>query len=120
MTPTPAARADNLQDRASDAANLLKIMANDRRLIVLYELAGAAERSVSELEVVSGLSQSALSQHLAKMRHHGIVRTRRSAQTIYYSLASHEARHLIEVLRRLYEPRLETAVDPEADSVAAG
>ena len=120
MTPSPSVRADNLQDRAGDAANLLKIMANDRRLIVLCELAGRGERSVSELEVISGLSQSALSQHLAKMRRHGIVKTRRVAQTIYYSLASQEARLLIEVLCRLYEPRLETAVDPEADRAATG
>lgn len=112
--------AGDLQQRAGDAASLLKIMANDRRLLVLCELAEAGERSVSELESVSGLSQSALSQHLAKMRHHGIVRTRRSAQTIYYSLASQEARVLIEVLCRLFLPKAGTMAEREAKSVATG
>jgi DNA-binding transcriptional ArsR family regulator len=110
----------DLQKRAVDAASLLKIMANDRRLLVLCELADAGERSVTELETVSGLSQSALSQHLAKMRHHGIVKTRRSAQTIYYSLASHEARVLIEVLCRLFLPKAEVAPDREATNAATG
>ena len=120
MAPRSTVTANDLQARAGDAAGLLKIMANDRRLVVLCELAGSGERSVTELEAVSGLSQSALSQHLAKMRHHGIVKTRRSAQTIHYSLASREASVLIEVLCRLYVPLVETGVDPQAESAAAG
>ena len=109
-----------LKPQAGEAAGLLKIMANDRRLMVLCELADAGERSVSELESVSGLSQSALSQHLAKMRRHGIVKTRRSAQTIYYSLASREVALVIEVLCRLYPPLVETDVAPGAESLAVG
>lgn len=120
MAPVSTVHAGDLQQRASEAAALLKIMANDRRLLVLCELAEAGERSVTELEAVSGLSQSALSQHLAKMRHHGIVKTRRSAQTIYYSLNSHEARVLIEVLRRLYVPQINAAPDAQVESAAAG
>lgn len=120
MTPVAKLSANDLQARAGDAAALLKIMANDRRLLVLCELVEAGERSVTELEAVSGLSQSALSQHLAKMRHHGIVKTRRSAQTIYYSLASHEARVLIEVLCRLYLPHDDTKPGREAKSAVAG
>jgi len=120
MTAVSKMRANDLQGRAGDAASLLKIMANDRRLMVLCELVEAGERSVTELETVTGLSQSALSQHLAKMRHHGIVRTRRSAQTIYYSLASHEARVLIEVLCRLYLPHEDTEPGREARSAVAG
>lgn len=119
MPPIATARADELQPRASEAAGLLKIMANDRRLVVLCELAEAGERSVTELEAVSGLSQSALSQHLAKMRRHGIVKTRRSAQMIYYSLASHEARILIDLLCRLYAPAVDPILDAEAGSAAA-
>lgn len=120
MRPVGKVKANDLQQRAGDAAALLKIMANDRRLLVLCELAEAGERSVTELEAVSGLSQSALSQHLAKMRHHGIVRTRRSAQTIYYSLASHEARVLIEVLCRLYLPHMDAEPEAVAGSAATG
>jgi len=120
MRPVGKLSANDLQKRAAEAAMLLKIMANDRRLLVLCELADTGERSVTELEAVSGLSQSALSQHLAKMRHHGIVKTRRSAQSIYYSLASHEARVLIEVLCRLYLPHVEAMPGKEAESAAAG
>lgn len=112
--------ARELQGHAGTAAALLKVLANDRRLIVLCELAGVGERSVGELEAVSGLSQSALSQHLAKMRQHGIVKTRRSAQTIYYSLASREAKVLIEVLCRLYVPQLDSLPDAEPEGAAAG
>ncbi len=118
MKPVGRLNAKHLQKRADEAAGLLKIMANDRRLLVLCELADTGERSVTELEAVSGLSQSALSQHLAKMRQHGIVKTRRSAQSIYYSLASKEARALIELLCRLYLPHAH-AVPGEAAGSAA-
>lgn len=119
MSPTPRTDASTLRGRAVDAAALLKVMANDRRLLVLCELVDAGERSVTELELVSGLSQSALSQHLAKMRHHGIVKTRRAAQTIYYSLASPEAAMLIELLCRLYVPSADAPRETEAGSAAA-
>jgi len=118
MGPSIDGRTLNLQHHATEAASLLKVMANDRRLVVLCELANAGERSVRELEAVSGLSQSALSQHLAKMRQHGIVQTRRSAQTIYYSLASREAAILIDVLCRLYAD-LPTVSDGSAGESAA-
>lgn len=120
MTATIPVSARDLQERAEDAAILLKIMANDRRLIVLCELVGVGERSVTELESVTGLSQSALSQHLAKMRQHGIVKTRRAAQTIYYSLASREAKVLIEVLCRLYVPHVDSLPNAEPEGAAAG
>jgi len=120
MTLVAGVGANDLQQKAAEAAMLLKILANDRRLLVLCELAEAGERSVTELEAVSRLSQSALSQHLAKMRRHGIVTTRRSAQTIYYSLASHEARVLIEVLGRLFLPQIDAAPETGAESAATG
>lgn len=119
MRPVGRLNAIDLQKRSAEAAALLKIMANDRRLMVLCELANADERTVTELEVVSGLSQSALSQHLAKMRRHGIVKTRRMAQSIYYSLASHEARVLIEALCRLYLPQVDTMPGQQSESAAA-
>ncbi len=120
MTPNGKLKTSDLQQRAVDAAALLKLMANDRRLLVLCDLAESGERSVTELEAVSGLSQSALSQHLARLRRHGIVRTRRSAQTIYYSLASQEARVLIEVLCRLYMPHVNAEPVAGAESACAG
>ncbi|MBS0518911.1 MAG: helix-turn-helix transcriptional regulator [Proteobacteria bacterium] len=92
---------EDVKAKASEAADFLKSMANDRRLIVLCELA-QGERTVGELEAVAGLSQSALSQHLAKLREAGIVKTRREAQTIHYSLANAGVKRLIGVLYDLY------------------
>jgi DNA-binding transcriptional ArsR family regulator len=60
------------------------------------------ERSVGELVEKIGLSQSALSQHLARLRRDGLVRTRRSSQTIYYRVAGVEAQAVLETLHRLY------------------
>jgi DNA-binding transcriptional ArsR family regulator len=60
------------------------------------------ERPVGELATMAGLSQSALSQHLARMRLQGLVKTRRDAQTIYYSLASKEVSAVLETLYAIY------------------
>jgi DNA-binding transcriptional ArsR family regulator len=90
-----------VKSKAEEAADFLKSMANDRRLIVLCELV-KGERTVGELEAVAGLSQSALSQHLAKLREARLVNTRREAQTIYYSLANPGVKRLIDVLYDLY------------------
>lgn len=83
------------------ASRLLKAMSNERRLVILCTLA-SGERSVSELESVVDLSQSALSQHLARLRQDGLVATRRSAQTIYYRLDGPEARAIMATLYGLY------------------
>lgn len=92
---------DEVKSRAEEAADFLKSMANDRRLVVLCELV-KGERTVGELEAVAGLSQSALSQHLAKLREARVVKTRRQSQTIYYSLANDGVKRLIDVLYELY------------------
>lgn len=75
----------NLQDCLPDIVTLLKAVGNDRRFEIVYFLA-EGERAVGELEEMVGLSQSALSQHLARLRRDGLVQTRRDAQRIYYSL----------------------------------
>ncbi|WP_038033390.1 helix-turn-helix transcriptional regulator [Thermopetrobacter sp. TC1] len=90
-----------LQDNASKASVLLKTMANEWRLLILCHLA-EKERSVSELERLIGLNQSALSQHLAVLRRENLVKTRREAQSIYYSLASEEAAKIMSTLYTLY------------------
>jgi DNA-binding transcriptional ArsR family regulator len=90
-----------VKSKAGEAATFLKSMANDRRLIVLCELV-KGEKTVGELEAVAGLSQSALSQHLAKLREAKLVQTRRESQTIYYSLANTSVKRLIDVLYDLY------------------
>jgi DNA-binding transcriptional ArsR family regulator len=91
-----------LEPRAADAAQMLKLMANDQRLTVLCRLSGG-EMSVSELGKHVNLTQSALSQHLAKLRAEGLVATRREAQVIYYRLANPIAERLIGVLCEFYK-----------------
>jgi DNA-binding transcriptional ArsR family regulator len=90
-----------LEARAGEAAQLLKLLANDHRLIILCRLSDE-ELSVSELSEYVNLSQSALSQHLAKLRAEKLVATRRDAQTIYYRLASPNALKLVKALCDLY------------------
>ena len=90
-----------LEERAEEAAELLASMANAKRLLVLCHLV-EGERSVGDLATIAGLSQSALSQHLGKMRLQGLVKTRRDAQTIFYSLASDEVRTVLETLYGIY------------------
>ncbi len=90
-----------MQESARRASALLKSMGNPHRLMILCQLV-SGEKCVSELEDVIGLSQSALSQHLARLRRDDLVTTRRAAQTIYYSLAGHEAQTIISTLYDLY------------------
>jgi DNA-binding transcriptional ArsR family regulator len=86
---------------ALSATKLLKALGNERRLLVLCHILDG-EKGVSELEKLTGLSQSALSQHLAKLRHQHLVATRRQAQNIYYSLASFEVDQVIQLLHKLF------------------
>jgi DNA-binding transcriptional ArsR family regulator len=90
-----------LSASARKATALLKAMANEKRLMILCHLA-SGERSVGSLESVVDLSQSALSQHLARLRADGLVRTRREGQTIHYSLAGDEAPAVMATLYGLY------------------
>ncbi len=90
-----------LEQQAGAAELLLKSVANRRRLVILCELLGG-EKSVSTLRSAIGLSQSALSQHLARLRADGIVTTRRESQTIHYALASDRVTKLIDLLYELY------------------
>lgn len=90
-----------MQAHAGDAARLLKALANERRLQVLCLLA-EAERSVSEINDLLDLSQSALSQHLAVLREEGLVQTRREAQTIHYSLTPGPAAAVMATLHGIY------------------
>lgn len=92
----------DLLSRAEEAAALLSGMANARRLHILCLLM-EGEHSVGVLAEKVALSQSALSQHLAKLRNLGIVATRRQGQTIYYSMASHAVRDLVIKLDGLFQ-----------------
>ena len=93
---------ENMQQQAGHAVVLLKALANERRLSILCHLLNNGEMCVGEMNLKLGLSQSALSQHLAWLRKDNLVCTRKKAQTVYYSLKSHEVRELIKVLTDLY------------------
>lgn len=103
-----------MERAAAAASRLLKALANERRLMILCHLT-TSERSVGELERLVGLSQSALSQHLARLREDGLVKTRRAAQTIYYSLDGEAAPRVIAVLYELYCAPLERRAQHDAD-----
>ena len=83
------------------AVNLLKALSNKRRLAIMCTLY-KGEKSVGELEDIVGLSQSALSQHLARLRRDGLVETRRDAQTIYYSMTDHATEAILHTLYNIY------------------
>jgi len=93
--------AHELSAKAAEAARLLTALANRHRLAILCALV-EGERSVGALVDAVGLAQSALSQHLAKLRAVGIVATRRDAQTIYYRLASAAASRIMKTLADIY------------------
>lgn len=98
-------KMEEMLEYAKEAANLLKKMGNENRLLILCSLING-EQSVGELNEMMPLSQSALSQHLASLREAGLVGTRREAQTIYYSLRGSEAIKVIKVLQSIYCPHL--------------
>jgi DNA-binding transcriptional ArsR family regulator len=93
-----------LERKAAEAAGLLKLLANENRLLILCRLAVAGEMSVGDLADAVDLSQSALSQHLAKMREDGLLATRREAQTVFYRIADPNAARLLALLKSIYCP----------------
>lgn len=94
---------DEMSETAEKASELLRVLANQKRLLILCKL-GEGERSVQELQDETGLGQSTVSQQLAKLRGERLVKARREAQSVYYSLSSREVEALIETLYGLYCP----------------
>ena len=90
-----------LHDMASHAVELLKAMANEWRLMILCQLS-EGEKTVSELQEILGLSQSALSQHLAVLRRERIVRSRKEAQSVSYSLSGDDATKVMNTLHEVF------------------
>ncbi|MFQ6370242.1 ArsR/SmtB family transcription factor [Shewanella sp. YIC-542] len=91
-----------MQQRADQAVVLLKAIANERRLFILCYLLNEGEMCVGDMNKKLGLSQSALSQHLAWLRKDNLVATRKEAQTVYYSLKSEEVKEIIRLLDNIY------------------
>ena len=87
---------------AREVADLLRALANERRLIILCKLLETGEATVGYLVDSVGISQSALSQHLAKMRDEGILTFRRDSQTLWYRIADPRIEQLMGELYRLY------------------
>src|SRR5277367_6719818 len=106
-TPVGIVAADavalkKLVKQAGEAARHLKLLANEKRLLVLCFLATRGEMTVGELVSAVELSQSALSQHLAKLRADGLVTFRRTSQTLHYSVADKRTLQLLQVLKDIY------------------
>ena len=90
-----------MRNNAKTASALLKQLANEHRLLILCTLL-EEEMSVGELNKAVNLSQSSLSQHLASLRNAGLVKTRREAQSIYYSIDGHIAPQIIGTLHEIF------------------
>lgn len=88
--------------RAQEVADVLRALGNERRLMILCRLVECGEATVGALAEAVGLSQSALSQHLARMREEGILAFRRESQTLWYRIADPRVEQLMGELHRLY------------------
>lgn len=94
----------DFEDSAGKAAALMRTLGNEKRLMILCQL-GDGELSAGALQDPLGLSQSALSQHLAVLREAGIVATRRDGQTIWYRIADPAAVKIIATLAAIFCPQ---------------
>lgn len=95
---------EQLRVSAADAAALMRALGHDGRLLVLCTLVAQGECSAGELAQQVGLSPSALSQHLAKMREDGLVDSRREAQSVYYRIAEPRVARVVALLKDLFCP----------------
>jgi ArsR family transcriptional regulator, virulence genes transcriptional regulator len=93
--------SQQIQQAAPQAAAFLKTLAHTERLMILCHLLNG-EHCVRALREKSCLSQSAFSQHLAKLRHEGLVTTRKEAQTVYYALAGTHSQRILAALQTIY------------------
>jgi len=100
-TTSPVFDIAAMQAHAGDAAQLLKALANEKRLQILCLLT-SVERSVGDINALLDLSQSALSQHLAVLREEGLVQTRREAQNVFYALTPGPAAQVMHTLHGIY------------------
>jgi ArsR family transcriptional regulator len=97
----PGVDLDRIAASAMQAAGFLKSLGHEQRLMILCHLA-SGEKSVGELEEVLGARQAAVSQQLARLRHEGLVSTRREGKTIHYGLSDGRAQRMIELLYELF------------------
>lgn len=100
--PTQTMDLATFEAKADKVAETLKAIGNARRLMVLCKLVEHGEATVAALAQEVGLSQSALSQHLAKMREEQLVTFRRESQTLWYRIADPRVETLLDTLYNLY------------------
>jgi ArsR family transcriptional regulator len=100
--PAKTFNAYGIEKAATEVAAILRALANERRLMILCKLVERGEDNVNSLAETVGLSQSALSQHLAKMREEGLVTYRRESQTLWYRIADPRIEDLFATLHMLY------------------
>ncbi|MBN3068388.1 helix-turn-helix transcriptional regulator [Pectobacterium brasiliense] len=93
-----------MQDGAAKAAAMLRAIGNENRLLVLCLLIEHGEMSVGTLLEQIPLSQSALSQHLAKMREEGLISYRRESQTLYYRIENQDVEKIVATLKGIFCP----------------
>ena len=98
----PARASRDLKAKAGKVADLLRTLANDRRLLILCQLVERGEATVGELANDVELSQSALSQHLARLREDRVVAFRRESQSLWYRIADPRVEDLLATLHRIY------------------
>lgn len=99
--------------KAAKAAALMKALSNEHRLLILCHLISEGELTVGALVERVPLSQSALSQHLARLREERLVAFRRESQTLHYRVADPKAGQVLELLRDLFCPDLKPAAAPK-------
>jgi len=92
----------DLEVSAERVSGILKAIGNDKRILLLCKIVEYGEVAAGSLVGIAGLSQSAMSQHLAKLRDEGIITFRRDGQTLWYRLADPKIKELIITLHRLY------------------
>ena len=109
----------DMADKASEAAALMKALSNEHRLLILCHLIAAGELPVGALVERVGLGQSALSQHLAKLREQGLVSFRREAQTLRYHVCDPRTGQVLQLLRDIFCPDI-ARPDPSGNLPMAG
>ena len=97
-----AAGFGDLADKAQEASHMMKLLSNERRLLLLCHLADAGEMSVGALADSVGLSQSAASQHLALMREDGLITFRRDGQSLHYKIAHLKVAPFLSMLKTVF------------------
>ena len=100
--PSSTFDPDTFEKRAVEVADILRALANERRLMILCRLVECGEDNVGSLAEAVGLSQSAVSKHLAKMREEGLVAFRRESQTLWYRISDPRIEQLFATLYTLF------------------